>query len=63
MYVYSMKKKKPIGRPELPENERRTGFPARLHPSIIERIEKQAKKEKRPKSNLVEKILDENLEP
>lgn len=55
-------KKKSPGRPEMPEKDRKKPFPTKLHPSIIDRVARQAVKEGRSRNNLVERILDENLE-
>ncbi len=49
------------GRPKGPKNSQKRVFTTRLTPALIKRIEVRAEKERRPKNNLVENILEESV--
>jgi hypothetical protein len=53
--------KKKAGRPKMDEKDKKVGISAKLHPSIVTRINDRAATERRSFNAIVENVLDENV--
>lgn len=55
-----MKRKRKVGRPELPKNKRKVRFSVTLKPDLIDRIDQKVTPDK-GRNSLIEQTLEENF--